>query len=95
MEMGSTSPIVDPIDIPIVPSVLPIVSRTSVGGVPPSVVAGRKQASPSLSMILSESIKKPIGRKMSIDEIEYEQCRLEPKTENRIVIINDEVLGRR
>ena len=31
------------------------------------------------------------GRKMSIDEIEIEQCRLEPKIEGRIIIINDEV----
>lgn len=31
------------------------------------------------------------GRKMSIDEIESQQCRLEPKIEGRIVIINDEV----
>jgi len=31
------------------------------------------------------------GRKMSIDDIEIEQCKLEPKVEGRIVIINDEV----
>lgn len=87
LELGSTGSPGDPIDIPIVPPSLPI--RTSVIG-----NGVRKQ--PSLSMILSQdSVKKPMGRKMSIDEIEYEQCRLEPKIESRIVIINDEVKSRR
>lgn len=83
MEMVSTSP-GEPIDIPVVPSAMPITRATSVV---------KKQ--PSLSMMLSDNAKKAPGRKMSIDEIEFEQCRLEPKTENRIVIINDEVLGQR
>ena len=84
MELGSTSP-GDPIDIPaIVPPNMMNMNRSN------NVV--KKQ--PSLSMMLTENAKKILpGRKMSIDEIEYEQCRLEPKVENRIVIINDEVLG--
>lgn len=82
MEMGSTSP-GEPIDIPVVPSALPMTRPSS----------GVKKQS-SISLMLTDGSKKVPGRKMSIDEIEYEQCRLEPKTENRIVIINDEVLGR-
>jgi 5'-nucleotidase len=35
-----------------------------------------------------------MGRKTSIDEIEFEQCRLEPKIEGRILILTDEVKQR-
>ncbi|KAI1285501.1 Trifunctional nucleotide phosphoesterase protein YfkN [Halotydeus destructor] len=41
-----------------------------------------------------DSVRKASGRKISVDEIEFEQCRLEPKVENRIIILTDEVLKR-
>lgn len=45
---------------------------------------------------LNLDTRKPIReRKTSIDEIEFEQCRLEPRVEGRIVIITDEVNGRK
>lgn len=43
---------------------------------------------------LNLDTRKPIReRKTSIDEIEFEQCRLEPRLEGRIVIISNEVNG--
>lgn len=97
MDMGSNSP-GEPIDIPIVPnnSLPPNVRIMGPGGPPATGMTGRRQQ--SLGLIMNDSLKRsptggPVtGRRMSIDEIKYEQCRLEPKIENRIVIINDEVL---
>lgn len=39
----------------------------------------------------SNAIRKNSTRKLSVGEIEYEQCKLEPKVEGRIVVITDEV----
>jgi len=38
-----------------------------------------------------DSSRKSLGRKTSIDEIEFEQCRLEPRCEGRILVFTDEV----
>lgn len=39
----------------------------------------------------SNAIRKCSTRKLSLGEIEYEQCKLEPKVEGRIVIVSNEV----
>lgn len=88
LEMGSTSP-GEPIDIPIVTSgnmspSSPLMHRNSV------ITSAKKQSS-TFSLMDGINNYKKSPRKMSIDEIEYEQCRLEPKIEGRIIIINDEV----
>lgn len=81
------------------PSLLPPppVETSPLSSSSPSSTSGSPlQKNPLLSKMrhlsLDSSRKNPSGRRLSIEDIEMEQCKLEPKVEGRIVIINDEVI---
>lgn len=45
----------------------------------------------SLDAVGKRNLFKLQDKQTSIDKVEYEQCKLEPKVENRIIILTDEV----
>ncbi|RWS24370.1 trifunctional nucleotide phosphoesterase protein YfkN-like protein [Leptotrombidium deliense] len=64
-------------------------------GIEPTTIVTTQASSRNYKKSISlENRKSLVGnRRLSIDDIEHEQCKLEPKVEGRIILINDQILN--